>query len=279
VMARERSLQMTCDEAARRVELTAPPDLARRFDWLPGEIWPANGRFVLSADVDLIQDEIRRSRKEEARWPAVQYLWPLHPLVEWINDGVLAAFRRHQAPVLGLAGTLGPDERAFLISGLIPNRKGHPLLHRWMAVVFEGREVVRVETFEELQARTGLGRKPLPNRGRLLDVEALADRLPQAVKAARAALHQERAALLARIGAQLDERLAALETLKGNQVRQIEREFAASKQAEKTRQERLQARHREIDRLFGEHRSWVRETLTLEEHAYLQVVAVLTGEG
>ena len=95
-------------------ELVANPDLKRRLrDILPREIWPDKDTFILSADRDLIQQEIKRSRKDENAWPRLQYLWPLNPVVEWVNDQVTAAFGRHEAP--GNQSQGGQSQAADLI--------------------------------------------------------------------------------------------------------------------------------------------------------------------
>ncbi|MGA1875796.1 MAG: DEAD/DEAH box helicase, partial [bacterium] len=89
-------LQVEFDLHDRRIELTAPEDLKHRFRYLPGELWPDDGGFILSARQDTMQEEMKRSRKDETTWPAVHYLWPLNPVLEWVNDKVMAAFGRRQ---------------------------------------------------------------------------------------------------------------------------------------------------------------------------------------
>jgi hypothetical protein len=69
---------------------------------MPSEIRPEDGWFMLSADREVIRQEIKRSRKDERTWPRIHYLWPLHPILEWVNDKVTATFGRHEAPVLDL---------------------------------------------------------------------------------------------------------------------------------------------------------------------------------
>ena len=65
-------------------------------------------------------------------------------MVAWLNDRILAAFGRHEAPVLAGVPGLAPDETVFVISGLVPNRKRHPLVYEWVGVTFRG------ERFESL---------------------------------------------------------------------------------------------------------------------------------
>lgn len=168
-LGESRNLQMRMDPEAKMVEFTAPKELAQRFRFLPKEIWPKNGRFSLSQDSNVIQKEIARSRKDEHAWPNIHYLWELNPVVQWANDQVLAAFGRHEAPVITLTQGMQADETVFLMSGLVPNRKGHPLVHRWFGVVFQGDSYREIEELESLLTRTGLGSRTIPNPMAYLD--------------------------------------------------------------------------------------------------------------
>ena len=99
------TLQSDFVDVDQQVILTATKDLKHRLRYtLPREVWPEDDTFVLSADQDAIQDEIKRSRKDENAWPRIHYLWQHNPVLEWINDKVVAGFGRHEAPVLSLQG-------------------------------------------------------------------------------------------------------------------------------------------------------------------------------
>jgi len=261
----------------QRITLTAPEELHHRFRFYPKETWPADGEFVLSADQEAIQAEIARSRKDERAWPRVHYLWELNPVVEWVNDKVVAAFGRHQAPVLTLSGALAPDEVTFLLSGLIPNRKGHPLIHRWFAVPFRGGHLQVIEPFDTFLERTALGRRPLPNRGAAVDVAALQALLPEAVAAAHHWIRHRRTEFEAHINAKLNEQLAALERLKEKQYTQLDLRFQQSRQLPGVIERRKEEERRRIERLFDDYLEWVEETMTTEEHPYLQVIAAVQG--
>ena len=118
--------------------LDAPEDLRRRFGHFPREVTPENGRFAMAADRNRMRDAVADSRREETAWPSVHYLWRLDPVVGWLNDRMLAAFGRHEAPVLAGVPGLAADETVFVLSGLVPNRRSHPLLYEWIAVAYRG---------------------------------------------------------------------------------------------------------------------------------------------
>ena len=67
------------------------------------------------------------------------------------------------------------------MSGLIPNLKGHPLIHCWFGVVFIRDKFLEVLDFEEVLKLYGLGIKPIPNRKEAVDLETLKIILPNAV--------------------------------------------------------------------------------------------------
>ena len=101
------------------------------------------------------------------------YLWRLSPVVGWLNDRVLAAFGRSEAPILSGVPGLGPDQAIFVFSGLVPNQKSHPLVYEWIAVSFRGAEFSELTPFETLLQRTGLGRRAVPNLQQPADMAAL----------------------------------------------------------------------------------------------------------
>ena len=143
------------------ISVIAPDDLKERFRFMPSEIWPENGHFLLTADVDAYQEEIKRSRNDEHAWPKQHYLWSKHPAIEWLQERMLGNTGRHEALVLGLNSDLAADESIFLVSALIPNRKAHPVIWSWYAVHCKGDQVSEIEPLQQALDRLALG-KPDP---------------------------------------------------------------------------------------------------------------------
>jgi superfamily II DNA or RNA helicase len=268
-------VQFFADE--QRIDLTPPEELKQRFRCLPREIWPEDGVFTLSADQSTIQGEIKRSRKDENAWPNIHYLWPLNPVLEWVNDKVTAAFGRHEAPVMTLLGVLDPAEVIFILSGLIPNRRSHPLVHRWFGISYRNGRFHGIEDFNELLERTGLARRALSNTGAPVDTEHLQSLLPDAVARAREWMSRERKTFENQINEKLNAHLDALERLRKKQFIQLEMRFESMQQPEKLVLGRKEKERREIDRVFDDYLNWIQETMTTEDNPYLQVVAVLKG--
>ncbi len=261
----------------QRIDLTPPDELMQRFRFLPREILPEDGAFILSSNRDVIQEEIRRSRKDETAWPRIHYLWPLHPVMDWANDKVTASFGRHEAPVLVLRQVLDPDETVFVLSGLIPNRKSHPLVHRWFGACFKNDRFQRIEEFEALLGRTKLAERRFPNRGDDLSLDSIQNLLPQAVSRAREWMSRQRKEFEAAVNEKLNAHLQALERLRRKQFDQLEMRFESSRQPERLALARREEERRRINRLFDDYMDWIQETMTTEDNPYIQVVAVLKG--
>ena len=176
-------------------------------------------------------------------------------MVAWLNDRILAAFGRHEAPVLAGVPGLAPDETVFVISGLVPNRKSHPLVYEWVGITFRDGRFESLTAFDDVIERTGLGGgTPIANRELLVDVEALARLLPAAVEEAWRHIVERRNQFEREINANLDEEQRALEQLRARCFAQLELKLEQSAQpaAHKTHREERALRHRGgVQRLLG----------------------------
>ena len=269
---------LSFDVGSGTLTLDAPKDLQHRFRQFPREVRPEHWRFRLTTDRRRMGEAIAESRRDETAWPKVHYLWRLNPVVGWLNDRMLAAFGRHEAPVMAGVAGLAADEAVFVLSGVVPNRKSHPLVHEWVAVTFRGRECDRVERFEALLERTGLGRDPIPNRGNRHDVAALQSLLPDAVDWAKEWLDEHRQTFEAKINEKLNRELEALEELRTRRVQQLELWLERSPRGEAFKGRQRSTGEREIKQIFSDYLGWVEDTMTLERQPYIKVVCVLAGE-
>ncbi|MEO0968334.1 MAG: SNF2-related protein, partial [Cyanobacteria bacterium J06639_18] len=144
VINQKNSLQLKIVEEESLIEFTLPKEMQRQFERLPKEILPAsNEPLRLSGDKNQVMKEFEEARKSEESWSSLQYLWELHPVVGWLNDWSLTLFGRHQAPVITL-DRLNVGEVVFVMLGVIPNRRGQPLINKWVSIVFQGRKFKQV---------------------------------------------------------------------------------------------------------------------------------------
>ena len=276
---RELPLQLNVRPENEWIELTMPKALRQRFARLPKEIMPAKGEpLILSANKERVKKALEEARRSESSWPAVQYLWPLHPVVKWLSDRNMTAFKRHQAPVMILPTGLGPQEVVFITAGVIPNRRGQPLVNRWLGVVFEQGEFVRVEDFVETLARSPLANPDIPNAMAAVPDSLNALRVP-AVEKARVALIEERAKFEAKLDVDLAQQQARLDDLRQRHEHQLALQFGDDETEQGWQQQgkKVRAQSR-IEKLFADQARWVEESMTTEPEPYIKIIAVLRGE-
>jgi superfamily II DNA or RNA helicase len=269
--------QLSFDDAARTLSLTAPRDLKERLRQIPREAIADNDRYVLSADSQRVAEAIERARQaktEEQSWPAVHYLWPQHPIVEWLRDRVLTHFGRHTAPVIR-SPKLAEGERAFVLMGLIPNRKGQPLLVDWQVALLKGEALITLEPFATFSERIGLKAGALPNPGTLIDTGALQQDLRRAVARMQEHMRESQQHFAADMATRLQSTLANLKRLQDKQIEQLELRLQRQGGLQNLVQGKRAQRESQIRKVFDDYEVWVRDTLQTEPHPHLQVLAAV----
>ncbi|MCX7175436.1 MAG: DEAD/DEAH box helicase [Proteobacteria bacterium] len=263
------------DKPSQTITLTAPRDLQERLRvTLPIEVRDSNHQYSLCAHKTRIAQAIEQARQVKAgddSWPLLHYLWPQHPVMDWLSDRVLSAFGRHCAPVIQCP-QLADGEHAFMLMGLIPNRKGQPLLIEWQVAVYKG-GAWTLQSFPAFVARTQLKAGTLANRGQGIDTSSLQDILPGAVAAMRQHMVSLQASFSADMTIRLSGTLANLERLQGKQMEQLELRLAANQQAEQFKKTKREKRTQHIRKVFDEYRQWVQDTMTTEPQPFIQVLA------
>ncbi|OWJ63526.1 helicase [Paraburkholderia caledonica] len=267
----------TSNDEEQVIALTAPRDLQERLRQLPREVQADNDHYTLCASTKRMMDAIeiaRQARSEEETWPQQHYLWPQHPIMEWLGDRVLTHFGRHKAPLVQ-SHKLAPDEQAFILMSLIPNRKGQPLLVEWQVACRNGDGAFALESFDAFIHRAGIRAGGLPNRGETLELQALQAKMQQALPLAVKYMHEfmveRQQTFSADMQARLKDSLAELESLQERQMEQLA--LNLEKQLETVKQGRFERRSQQIHKVFDEYRRWVRDTLTTEPRPWIQVLA------
>jgi len=277
-LGRDRAIaQWSHDDGSRTLSLTAPMDLQQRLRQIPREARDPNDRYVLAGQPKRVAeaiDKARQARNDEESWPSVHYLWPQHPISEWLRDRVLTHFGRHTAPVLR-SPQLADDERAFVLMGLIPNRKGQSLLVDWRVAVLRGAHPPTLEAFEDFRERAGLKAGALPNPGKPLDLEPLQKDLHAAVAAMQVHMQRCQQAFASDTAARLKDTLANLKRMQERQIEQLELRLEKQGGLENLRQGKRERRVGQIRKVFDEYETWVRDSLQTEPHPYLQVLAAV----
>lgn len=256
-------------------EIMITPELGRRLNaLLPEEALPETDYLRLSPDKQFCMSEMKRSMQnnmEETAWPKTQYLWPLHPIFEWINDKAGLLYGRAEAPLIGLPGKLLNNEFIFIVAGIIPNRKSAPVIDHWFGLRYSGDVFAEEMTMEQVILETGYGKSDMPNRNNLsvTTIDTAEALLPSVVSQAESILNRYSADYRSRINPQIDaevEKLAELEERhKDYQLSLFEDDRSKSVQM------------REVERNFNEFTCWVRDTLEIKNNPYLRIIAVFTG--
>lgn len=270
-------LRFQVDAESESITLDVPEDLAARYAYLPPEVMPESRRLTLTTSRTRMATAIAESRRAEATWPNMHFLWRLSPVVEWLNDRVLGTFGRFEAPILAGVPGLETDERIFVLSGLVPNRKGHPLIYEWIALSFRGNNLARTLPFGDLIDRTGVGHRPIPNRETPVDTDELAGLLPEAVRRAEAHFSARRDAFEDAVNAKLNEEIAALDAFKERRLRQVDAELAASDRPDRFKRQRSEQVAAEIDEVHTEYLTWIEDTMTTERAPWVKVICAMVS--
>jgi superfamily II DNA or RNA helicase len=265
------------DPRHQTVQIDPDADLGHYLrEYLSDEMWPEDGVFALTANAELVKEGIKEARNTE-HWPQLHYLWPLHPILQWLDYKLLSAIGRHRAPIIRVRRGLSSDEALVLISAMIPNRRGQPVLDQWFAVRMTVRGVAATHTIEDVLTATGLGREDIPNPQSRVDVGALRRLLSPALEHAREHMTELQRDFSRSMRSRATGELARLDQLRTQHREQLEFEFSRPASATPPGfAARREQRSRELDQLFTRYQRWVGDTLEIEPHAHLTVAAVLT---
>ena len=264
----------------KRLEITPPRDLQRRYGRYPKELRPPKGeRLALSTDAAALQRALEEARRTDRDRPSLEYLWDLHPLVDWLTDRGQICFARHCAPVLLLNEGLEPGEVVMVLQGTITNRRGVPVVQEWVAVRFAGAglRVEGVEPFAAVAERLGLGRRPLANRGAAIP-ESLKAQRGVAVRQAEDYLLNCKKRWEAQMKPKLEDQRQRLKQLRERQMRRLRRDYEADGSLQQVKDKKRAQREKQIQGRFQDHERFVDEVMTIETGPYLKLVAVLHRE-
>nr|HPR97577.1 DEAD/DEAH box helicase [Thermotogota bacterium] len=258
------------------IRLNLPQKLKKRFERkLPKEV--LSDEIKLTTNKERIAKAIKKSREQrEDTWPDFQYLWELHPLMEWLSDKAETIFERREAPLLIYDG-LKKDEHIFITAGLIPNRRSEPVIDKWYALKFEGNTFInRMDIENVLEQTLFQHRHPNAAQSNEILVKQLQELMNEAVKQTRILVDIDANNLETVFINQLkdeEERLSQLREQHNEQIDLFEKENNSAKATEIASQ-----RRRKTKKLFDEFYSWINDTMILEkDKPYIRIIAVLSG--
>jgi superfamily II DNA or RNA helicase len=262
------AFQVECRDANKEIHLYLPPDLVQRLKRFPSEIQNEDKLWVLTTDRAAVMQEIRACRKEDQRWPRIQLLWQQHPALEWLQDKILFAFGRHDGPVIEVP-SLRPRETIVLVTGILPNRKGHALIQKWVGIRFEGNTVRERLDLSAVMERTRFGRDEIPNPDSGRDLSALKALIGPAVDVMTEEMRKARRMFDDSVRPELKSQLKRLAAFRDARNAQLELRF------EKMAQMR-EAELRKVGSLHEQYQKWIRDTLETEDQPSIRVAAIFT---
>jgi len=269
-------LELETSDKHQRIRLGSPLELLDRLRHLPSEAMPENNQFTLVENKQQIEQELQRCREEDGAWPQIHYLWDLHPVVQWLQDRIISARSRHSAPVIRMPNELSSDQHFFCLRGGYPNRRGHGLIDQWLVIETKAGAIAGMHRMADLIEKLNLKDPKIPATGNAGDTSAISALLPSVVAAAEQHLKQlatEKATELSEARSAQQNRLDKLRLKFDVQLNlELERGLQSTRVA---RQNREQTR---LDRIFKDFEEWVEHSQTLEDHPWLQVAAVFTGQ-
>jgi hypothetical protein len=162
--------------------------------------------------------------------------------------------------------------------GLIPNRKGQPLIAEWKAVARRGVDDCAIEDFDAFCARARVAERSLPSTGRTLDLTTLQQTLGDAVATMQLFVEDQVRHFSAARAEEVKRKLAELDELRGAQERQLELRLAKVA-IDAVRTSRRAQRMKDIEDVFTEYGQWVKDSLEVEPVPFVQVLAGVVARG
>ena len=263
-----RPFQVECLDDRKEIHLYLPDDLLQRLKRLPPEIQTDDKLWVLTTDRGAVMREISACRKEDQRWPRVHLLWQQHPALEWLQDKILFAFGRQDGPVVEVPA-LKAGEVIVLATGILPNRKGHALIQKWIGIRFEGGTVRERLDLRAVLERTRFGRDEIPNRNSGKDLTALKRLVGPAVDVMNEEMREARRVFDEFVRPELNRQLERLSAFRDARHAQLELDFG--KMAQKREAER-----RKVGDLYEQYQKWIRDTLETEDQPSIRIAAIFT---
>lgn len=258
------------------LDIKITDDMRRRLSALvPEEAIPEGDTLRVSDDKKFCMEMMRESMQNnmaETAWPKTQYLWPLHPILSWVNDKAGLLYGRGEAPIMGIPGMLDEGELIFVVAGSIPNLKSTPLVDEWFGLLYQNGKYIKTLTMDEVIQKTKISNMSIPNSKNIGEIEvSTANNLRESVVAeAKTYLEDCYKNYENKISPMLNEELDKLADLETRH-----KEYYQITLFDKER--KLQEKERSVEVLFNQFADWVTETLTIQNNPYIRIVTVLMG--
>ena len=258
------------------LDIKITDDMRRRLSALvPEEAIPEGDTLRVSDDKKFCMEMMRESMQNnmaETAWPKTQYLWPLHPILSWVNDKAGLLYGRGEAPIMGIPGMLDEGELIFVVAGSIPNLKSTPLVDEWFGLLYQNGKYVKTLTMDEVIQKTKISYMSIPNTKSIGETEvSTANNLRESVVVqAKTYLEDCYKNYENKISPMLNEELDKLADLETRHKKYYQTTLF-------DKERKLQEKERSVEVLFNQFADWVTETLTIQNNPYIRIMTVLMG--
>ncbi len=271
--------------------LTVYPNesLRAKLNYLPPEILGDSESIYLCDAARTVRDAYGKCLKEEGAWPEIQYLWDMHPVVQYLNETVLAAFGRLRAPLLRVGDRLAENETLFIASAVVANGLSVPTVSRFYGLLFRNGQFAELKPLDAwikalrldavIENPDALSNPDEQNLVELSPTEQneLGAMLPDAVAKVRAAIFGEADARQKELSDWSRKYGARLKEWRERRLQYLglfdKSEYAPTKGALKEREARL-----EVERVFRDFDDWTKTAAKLGcGEPSVAIAAVLKG--
>ena len=258
------------------VDIKITDNMRKRLKALiPEEAMPEGDTLRLSDDKQFCMEEMRKSMQNnmaDTAWPKVQYLWPLHPIISWVNDKAGLLYGRAEAPVMGIKDSIDNNEIIYIVNGSIPNKKSTSIVDEWFGLLYKDGKYVNTLSMNEVIQITKISSMNIPNTNCITEESlSIASALRKdVVEKAKIYLNMCFKNYEDEMNPMLNNELDKLADLEARH-----KEYYQMTLSDKQR--KLQEKERGVEELFNHFVDWVTETLTIQNNPYIRIMAVLMG--
>ena len=225
-------------------------------------------------DNDLVQSSIEKARKKKGEWAEFQVMYELHPLIRFFMTKLEASVDKEVA-LAAKTQKLPPKTAWYIFHAQVSNNLGQPVLADFVVTgISLNGGVFRDPTplsrfFDEFNLYNTLHTELIQSK----DLQALQNRLPEAIATTVKSMKQRQDALETEMQDKLTEYRDQIENWRKEALEQLELDF--QERASSHYRARIKdTRQREIETILSTSSQYYKDLTSLQGDAYLKVLAV-----
>ncbi|MDR0696267.1 MAG: DEAD/DEAH box helicase [Christensenellaceae bacterium] len=150
------------------IEIEMPDKFRKLIDkYLPSEFQPPlEENLVLIKDRDSMRAVIDENDKKQVLSAALlkkQYLWPMHPVMLWLNDKMNCLFSDNKAALVLIRKGLKKGEFIFIIEGHVTNKRANLVINEVFGLLYNETTFIKHLKINEIFDMMGLDKQDVIN--------------------------------------------------------------------------------------------------------------------